>query len=68
MSNKNADVVAKLSTILLVPNNPLDLIERLSKFIDISNIESKYLLQPNDLIKKKMLKNTLVVTFYNIIV
>jgi hypothetical protein len=59
MSNKNADVVAKLSTILLVPNNPLDLIERLSKFIDISNIESKYLLQPNDLIKKKNVKKYL---------
>jgi hypothetical protein len=60
MSNKNAGIIMKdndnsvsLTTILLVPNNPLDLIERLHKFIDISHIESKYLLHPDDLIKKR---------------
>jgi len=66
MSNNNAGIIMKdndnsvsLSTILLVPNNPLDLIERLRKFIDISHIESKYLLQPNDLIKKKNIQKYL---------
>ena len=66
MSNKNAGIIMKdndnsvsLSTILLVPNNPVDLIERLNKFIDISHIERKYLLQPNDLIKKKNIKKYL---------
>jgi hypothetical protein len=57
MSNKNASVIMK--DILLVPNNPLDLIERLRKFIDISHIESKYLLEPNDLIKKKNIQKYL---------
>jgi hypothetical protein len=56
MSNKNAGII---TSILLVPNNPLDLIERLRKFIDISHIESKYLLQPNDLIKKKNIQKYL---------
>jgi hypothetical protein len=56
MSNKNAGII---TNILLVPNNPLDLIERLRKFIDISHIESKYLLQPNDLIKKKNIQKYL---------
>ena len=50
MSNKNAsmsldgikDDLVHLSTILIVPNNPIDLLERLRKFIDISHIESKY--------------------------
>lgn len=61
MSNKNAsmsldgikDDLVHLSTILIVPNNPLDLLERLRKFIDISHIERKYLLEPSDLVKKK---------------
>jgi hypothetical protein len=57
MSNQNADVIMK--DILLVPNNPLDLIERLRKFIDISHIESKYLLEPNDLIRKKNIRKYL---------
>jgi len=57
MSNQNAGVIMK--DILLVPNNPLDLIERLRKFIDISNIESKYLLEPNDLIRKKNIQKYL---------
>jgi hypothetical protein len=56
MSNKNAGIVKDL---LIIPNNPLDLIERLRKFIDISHIESKYLLDPNDLIKKKHIQKYL---------
>ena len=66
MSDKYASIVMKdndnyvnLTTILLVPNNPIDLIERLNKFIDISHIESKYLLEPNDLIKTKNIKKYL---------
>lgn len=50
MSNKNAEV---FKNILLVPNHPIDLLERLGKLVDISYIESKYLLDSNDLIKKK---------------
>ena len=63
MSNKNACIGVELSTLLLVPNNPIDLIERLNKFIDITHIESKYLLQPNDLIKKKNIKKYLIRKF-----
>lgn len=51
MSNKNADGVFK--SILLVPNHPTDLLERLGKLVDMSYIESKYLLESDDLIKKK---------------
>jgi len=50
MSNKNAEV---FKNILLVPNHPNDLLERLGKLVDISYIESKYLLESGDLIKKK---------------
>jgi hypothetical protein len=56
MSNKNAGIVKDL---LIIPNNPLDLIERLRKFIDISHVESKYLLGPDDLIKKKHIQKYL---------
>lgn len=67
MSNKNAsisfegikDELVDLSTILIVPNNPLDLLERLRKFIDISHIESKYLLETSDLVKKKNIQKYL---------
>jgi len=48
-----------LSTILIVPNNPIDLLERLRKFIDISHIESKYLLDNTDLVKKKNIQKYL---------
>ena len=56
MSNKNAGIIKDL---LIIPNNSLDLIERLRKFIDISHIESKYLLDTNDLIKKKHIQKYL---------
>ena len=50
MDNKNAGIIKDL---LIIPTNPLDLLERLHKFIDISHIEGKYLLDACDLIKKK---------------
>ena len=50
MDNKNAGIIKDL---LIIPTNPLDLLERLHKFIDISHIEGKYLLDAGDLIKKK---------------
>ena len=56
MNNKNAGIIKDL---LIVPNNPLDLLERLHKFIDISHIEGKYLLQSDDLIKKKNIQKYL---------
>jgi hypothetical protein len=56
MSNKNAEIIKDL---LIIPTNSLDLIERLRKFIDISHIESKYLLQSDDLIKKKHIQKYL---------
>lgn len=66
MTNKNASMIkysknslVDLSTILIVPNNPIDLLERLRKFIDISHIESKYLLENTDLIKKKNIQKYL---------
>lgn len=66
MSNKNASMIkysknklVDLSTILIVPNNPTDLLERLRKFIDISHIESKYLLENTDLVKKKNIQKYL---------
>jgi hypothetical protein len=53
MSNKNAEVIGVFKNILLVPNHPTDLLERLGKLVDMSYIESKYLLESDDLIKKK---------------
>ena len=56
MDNKNAGIIKDL---LLIPTNSIDLLERLHKFIDISHIESKYLLQADDLIKKKNIQKYL---------
>ena len=56
MSNKNAEIIKDL---LIIPTNSLDLIERLRKFIDISHIESKYLLELDDLVKKKNIQKYL---------
>ena len=53
MSNKNAEAIGVFKNILLVPNHPTDLLERLGKLVDMSYIESKYLLEPSDLVKKK---------------
>lgn len=56
MSNKNAeafDITEVFKSIILVPNHPIDLLERLGKLVDMSYIESKYLLEPSDLVKKK---------------
>ena len=50
MSNKNAGIIKDL---LIIPINPTDLLERLRKYVDISHIESKYLLEHGDLVKKK---------------
>ena len=56
MSHKNAGIIKDL---LIIPNNSNDLLERLSKFIDISHIESKYLLEPNEIIKKRKIQKYL---------
>ena len=56
MNNKNAGIIKDLLTI---PNNSLDLLERLHKFIDISHIESKYLIKEDDVIKKKNIQKYL---------
>ena len=56
MSNKNAGIIKDL---LIIPNNPIDLLERLRKFIDISHIESKYLLQDTEIVKKKNIQKYL---------
>ena len=56
MSNKNAGIIKDL---LIIPNNSIDLLERLRKFIDISHIESKYLLEPDDILKKKNIQKYL---------
>jgi hypothetical protein len=56
MNNKNAGIIKDL---LIIPNNSLDLLERLRKFVDISHIEGKYLLEHEDLIKKKNIQKYL---------